>query len=81
MRGNEILHFPTRNLRVRMRRIPMVRCSFLSFTCRAVGPGRRGESARETFAAFPSLGRGGHFRRFSPTFGAKVLSQGPPLLQ
>eukprot|EP00966_Prymnesium_polylepis_P007522 172654-Prymnesium_polylepis.1 len=29
----------------------------------------------ETFAALPSLGRGGHFRRFSPTFGVKVLSQ------
>eukprot|EP00966_Prymnesium_polylepis_P046452 1076366-Prymnesium_polylepis.1 len=30
---------------------------------------------RETFAALPSLGRGGHFRSLSPTFGAKVLSQ------
>jgi hypothetical protein len=55
----------------------MARFSFRSFTCRPGRHARAGESAatRETFAALPSLGRGDHFRRFSPTFGAKVLSQ------
>eukprot|EP00966_Prymnesium_polylepis_P260629 6020273-Prymnesium_polylepis.1 len=35
----------TRELRVRMRRIPMVRFSFRSFTCRLAGTAPRGESA------------------------------------
>eukprot|EP00966_Prymnesium_polylepis_P257425 5946919-Prymnesium_polylepis.1 len=55
----------------------MVRCSFRRFTCRAVGPGRaRRESARETFAALPSLGRGG----LALTPGSLSLTT-PPWLQ
>eukprot|EP00966_Prymnesium_polylepis_P044613 1034015-Prymnesium_polylepis.1 len=38
----------TRDLRVRMRRIPTVRCSFHSFT--RVGPGRARRVCRNTFA-------------------------------
>eukprot|EP00966_Prymnesium_polylepis_P139928 3232787-Prymnesium_polylepis.1 len=77
MRGSVIFIFLTRDLRVRVCRIPMVRCSFRSFTCRTAGRARPGECrvCRETFAALPSLGRGGHFRSLSPTFGAEVLSQ------
>eukprot|EP00966_Prymnesium_polylepis_P088610 2050538-Prymnesium_polylepis.2 len=55
----------------------LVRCSFRSFTSR---PGTRPESlpsaARlsQLYLAWV-VGRGDHFRSFSPTFGAKVLSQ------
>eukprot|EP00966_Prymnesium_polylepis_P243510 5630964-Prymnesium_polylepis.1 len=73
--------------RLKKRRIFLIDRSALGHstrcTCRAAGRARSGAWRRvqslprdfRSFTALPSLGRGGHFRSLSPTFGGKVLSQ------